>query len=512
MNKDKIFLKHKRRFLYKALIKSAVCGLSFGLLVVGVVLLSLKLSAITINAGYYVLMGVGGALVVGGVVFLIFRPTDKYVARRLDEDHDLYEQVQTSLEFKGENGLIVEMQRQAANENMKRLRGLRPRFARIWQYCLIGVLALAVSFTAFLVPAQKVQGETPPDGPVYDDKDETPFELTAYQIAALNDLIENVKSSALAESPKAGTVTQLENLLETLRTAETVGEMRNSVRSKVYRIDKIIGAENNYAEVAAAFESTIPEVTLSINSGIATHNVYVLTEYDNVKIYASNSKDIIYAKLNGYINNDLRIKTIVDKSDGLEGKLDEAVEKIDTCLEAVELGDNDLFKVALTTFRSDLLGVKGRIPSNVNAALQNMLATVFANFAGNLTDAIAVQAYNLAVDKFVEYRLYIIFGIEFELPRDEVDKAPDGGAGGSNDEGNVPGGNDGAGGSGSFKYGSDKEIFDPVTGEFVQYGELLNRYYQIFQEYLASGQLTPEQEEAARVYFDILFSGFADED
>ena len=510
MDKGKIFLKHKRRFLYKALIKSAICGVSVGLLSVGIVLLTLKLNAITINAGYYVLMGFGGALVCGAIVFMIFMPTDKYVAKKLDNEYELGERVQTSLEFSRQGGVIVDMQRRDADEKMNNLPRHKPRFARLWQYGLIAVIALTISLTAFFIPAKQVQGGTLPNDPVFDDEDKTPFKLTAFQIAALGDLIENVKESNLTEQQKTGAVGQLENLLETLRTAETMGEMRNSVNLTVYRVDQIITSENNYADVSAAVESIIPEISLSINSGIETYNTYILTEYNNVKIYAAQSKDIIYARLNGYINTALRNRTIVDKSDGLDGKLEEAAGKADECLQAVKLDDKDLFNAALKNYRANLLDVKARIPSNVNAALQNMLATVFADLAGNLTDAISEQAYNLAMSEFVEYRLYIIFGIEFELPSDGGGKTPgDGDIGGGSDE---PGGNMGAGGDGSFKYGSDKEVFDPLTGEYVPYGELLNRYYQIFQEYLAGGQLTPEQEEAARVYFDILFSGFADED
>lgn len=511
MDKGKIFFKHKRRFLYKALIKSAICGVSVGLLAVGIVLLALKLNAITINAGYYVLICFGGALLCGAIVFLFFMPTDKYVAKKLDTEYDLGERVQTSLEFSQQGGVIVDLQRRDADDKMNNLPRLKPRFARIWQYCLIAVIALSISFTAFFIPAKQVQGGTLPNDPVFDDKDKTPFKLTAFQIAALGDLIENVKESDLTEKQKTGTVSQLEKLLETLRTAETMGEMRNSVNLTVYHVDQVITSENNYADVATAVDSIIPEISLSINSGIATYNTYVLTEYNNVKIYASNSKDLIYAKLNGHINNTLRTKTIVDKSDGLDGKLAEAVQNVDMCLQATNLDNADLFKVALTNYRTELLEVNGKIAGNGNSELQNMLSTVFSNFAGNLTDAISVQAYNLAMDKYVEYRLYIIFGIEFELPSDGGDKTPGDGDGDTDGE-EVPGGNTGADGSGNFKYGSDKEVFDPLTGEFVQYGELLNRYYQIFQEYLASGQLTPEQEEAARVYFDILFSGFDDED
>ena len=68
------FNRIKKRFLIEAIIKSAACALSAGLFAVGAVLLGLKLGDSAINAGYYVLIGLGAAFAAGAPVFFLLRP------------------------------------------------------------------------------------------------------------------------------------------------------------------------------------------------------------------------------------------------------------------------------------------------------------------------------------------------------------------------------------------------------------------------------------------------------
>ena len=64
------FKKIKKRITVEAAVKSAVAGISCGLFSVGILLLILKLCSVGINAGYYVLIGVGVSAAVGIGLFL----------------------------------------------------------------------------------------------------------------------------------------------------------------------------------------------------------------------------------------------------------------------------------------------------------------------------------------------------------------------------------------------------------------------------------------------------------
>ena len=62
-------------------------------------------------------------------------------------------------------------------------------------------------------------------------------------------------------------------------------------------------------------------------------------------------------------------------------------------------------------------------------------------------------------------------------------------------------------GDGELEFGGDDMIFDPATGEYVKYGDLIAEYYRLMQEYLESADLTPEQKATVQNYFGILLSG-----
>ena len=117
---NEIFKKLKRKKFLTAACIAAGTGVAAGLIAAGSVLLALKLSEININAGWYVLIGLGVAAIAGGVAFWVLLPTDKKVAKEIDREHALNEKVQTMVAFAGDDGDMVELQRQDAEEKLDR--------------------------------------------------------------------------------------------------------------------------------------------------------------------------------------------------------------------------------------------------------------------------------------------------------------------------------------------------------------------------------------------------------
>ena len=81
---DEKFKKIKNKCLIEALIKSAVIGISAGLFVTGIILLSLVLTGNSIHWAIYIPIGLISALAGGGVSFLFMRPSDMRVAKKYD--------------------------------------------------------------------------------------------------------------------------------------------------------------------------------------------------------------------------------------------------------------------------------------------------------------------------------------------------------------------------------------------------------------------------------------------
>lgn len=502
MSTEKIFLEHKRRFLISAIIKSAVCGISFGLLVVGVVLLSLKLNAISINTWYYVLMGIGGALICGALVFLIFMPTDKYVAKRLDNEYDLDERVQTSLEYRQENAMLVIMQRCDAGEKMRNIPRSKFRLSKVWQYCVIAVLALALSFTAFFIPARQALGD---EGPGFNDVDETPYSLTPFQETAMNELIKNVRESELEDGLKESTVSELANLLENLRLATNRGKMRNSVNYAVYYVNAHIRSANSNEQISVALRESVSYLPDAIDDGIVTHKPIQLLDYNNVKYFYTNMIGLVTNAVTPYLLD--LFTTLSDSEAGLPAAINELAKSIHSALNSSDVKDSDELYVALDNFATKLTQTASQPSDKIDQEIESL----YKVFSEELTDAISVQAYNLAMNRFIRNRLLIVFGMYESDPDyvpespsgtpDDVEDPPDDGKGPAEGGGEL---------EGDIQYGSKDKVYNPLTGEYVPYGQLLQWYYEEFGKLVESGTLSPDQVHAAKVYFDLLFNGFDD--
>ena len=155
---DEKFKKIKNKCLIEALIKSAVIGISAGLFVTGIILLSLVLTGYSIHWAIYIPIGLISALAGGGVSFLFMRPSDMRVAKKYDTEFGLNEKLQTMVAFSGQEGDIIALQRSDASETLASLPARKIRFSQIWQYCLCAVLALALFFSAVFIPVSAQEG------------------------------------------------------------------------------------------------------------------------------------------------------------------------------------------------------------------------------------------------------------------------------------------------------------------------------------------------------------------
>ena len=62
-------------------------------------------------------------------------------------------------------------------------------------------------------------------------------------------------------------------------------------------------------------------------------------------------------------------------------------------------------------------------------------------------------------------------------------------------------------GTGDFIYGSNDLVFDPYTGTYRPYGEIINDYFVKANEQITDGKTSDEIADAVEEYFDMLFGG-----
>ncbi len=489
------FYKIKTTHLIGAVLGSICIGVAAGLAVTGIVLLALKLSAIAIAWGYYVIIAVGVAAVAGGVSFALLRPTDKSVAKRVDEDYGLSERVQTALEFKDASGAVVTMQREDADARVQSLSLKAPSVKKLWQYPLIFVIALAIALTAILIPAR-----------VADSADDvwvrppTPFEILAMQ-----ELVQNVEDSSLEQDLKQPILDDLNGILEGLEQNELVSDVMPTIHVAMADIDRRVKAIATYGNFAQKFESHLLDDLANALKGGDVYLEYALSSYDLVKSFESNLISLLSVAVEPYVLSMREVYNDLDVT-AISPLMRELINKMQAALDEIDGNPSDELYGVLTSFKTNLEELRGQITdgSADETHFQHTLDLMFNSFTDQLIDAIKTQSYDLAMGKFVVTRIKIIFGI----PLDADEKDPDAGnkddvPGSGDDEDNKGGGM----GGGETIYGSDDMIYDPETGQYVTYGELLNKYFAIAQEYLGTDELTQEQKDMVTHYFEILFSG-----
>ena len=192
--------------------------------------------------------------------------------------------------------------------------------------------------------------------------------------------------------------------------------------------------------------------------------------------------------------------------------LDETASGITQALVSSKISEEDGIYVCLKAFAKELSDVKTNVAGGMDeTSIQNNISETVSKFIVNVTNETSTQAYNAAINVFVSNRLKTIFGYTpLELPLTDTEgddkKDPDGGED-DNPGGNDPsGGNDhqGSGGSGEMEYGSDDMVWVPGRG-YMKYGEVIDEYYSLINQYLHSDELTEEQKNMIRAYYDILF-------
>lgn len=472
------FQKIKKKSLHGAIIKSVVCGVSFGLFAVGAILLTLKLVGIPLAFYYYLLIGLGGALLCGGLAFLLFKPSDVKLAKKLDKEYGLKEKLQTALVYANEQGAVVEMQRADADERLAPIAhekfNLTKWLPRIWQFIVVVVLAIAIAVTSFAVPAKYAQGGT--NGGGGEGEQQIPFKLTDEILDGLDQLIAEVKETDIEDNLKSTIASLLQRLEDNLFTAQYVSEVNALLASTVSGINKAVDESYSYVTIANAlnnFDNYYLAVTIA--DAARVYRTFRFGEFDDLGAYAEQCHDEIAEQITSGMEYFY---------DSLGEDAGDVPALIITALTASKVSTSDKLYQLFMTFARGLASADG--PNRVQFAL-------------NLEDEIARQTYIRATRVFVFNVLGAIF--DYRMPSDPdlviENKQPEDG-----DEDKT---NQGGYGSGDWK--NNVQVYDPRTGEYGNYMDILEDYYALVDEMLRSGELTEEQQKIIEAYFQILFSG-----
>lgn len=466
------FKRLKKKYTIEAIVKSAVMGLGVTLLVLGVLLLSIKLSAKNLAWYFYLIIGIVLYGASSCATYYFIRPLDKKIAKRLDDDYDLHEKVQTMVEFDGDDSEMLVLQRNDAEshlENLPQKKFSLDTLKRIWQYIVVCVVGLSLFIAGTVVPSRYI--------PSYDDG----FNMSAWDIVAFQQMIENIKNDENLENKvKVPMVENLELLFEELKETTTSSSMRKKVKASADAIDEAVILANTYREILLALNSdtALDDLKISILKSTTFYKNEKVDSYDRVKSLYSERDGEIREALKTF--TDALEKKVGDLSIDIEIK--DAVETFLTSLndsvgsdemqEKFNDSENpDSIYTALSIWSTNLGPVVEDYMFTPIAELRNIVSDADADYLSAMTKALGPQVYNKIVNEYVFNTLSSMFKVnispeELVLPGISDDT---GSSGGNTSHG-------GSIGSEDVNRGGDDQIYDPDLDKHVEYGEVWNDY------------------------------------
>ena len=503
---DKNFKNFKTNYLIRTVLLCIAIGVSAGLLAVGIVLLSLKLNEISINAGFYVLIGVGVAALLGVPLFFLLRPDDVAVAKKIDDSYALGEKIQTMVEYSDTEGELVAIQR---NDAIGRLSGLKVKGVSVKRVIVAAVaaaLGLALFITSIAIPARATVVIPPPPDDV--------FEVTDVQLVALKQLKEDVESSALDEQPKNAVVEGLDGLYGVLGDVKQDSVMRSTVLSAVTSVDGILAGENSYLKISSELklvqDDNLTAVAEAIVKGVAAYRTpnSKINTLARVNEIAQSHDEIIAAAITK------SVAPLIESWSGIYGttlaaSIESFYSTFTSFLDNSQYGEDDGLYVSLYVFANDLNGVASTIRQGGSnaAAIQSFIQKACDDFSVSASRVLGDQTYVCMMDEFVRNRLAEIFNIrisDLPLNGEVTPPTPGDDPNGSEDD---PGTNGGGNGNQDVVLGSNDMVYSPVLDAHVKYAEVINAYYAEVLERIQSGEADAELAENLRNYFQILFNG-----
>lgn len=503
-----IFKRYKGRLLLTVILKSLLAGIGASFLVGGVLLLLLKLEVIG-NSVFPVLFGIISGVACLLILFLLLKGNDKRLARMLDSQLELKEKVQTMLVHKDSQGAIYELQRDDALSSLEKAKGKSIGLKGLWIYIVAFAIGVGMLITSLVINPVKPEPEPEP---------EIPFELTTMQEAALLELISYIDASEMQEPYKANVKTAVSDLITGLKISTTEKERNiclDSVLDKIYKeTDDSSLALELISELWACNTDTSRALARSLNY----YDWPLLDEWDK---YADSIADF----------RSLFIYTAISDAEGektseaemiayVKPLLSDTAVKLLSAITKSGIDKDDELSVILVRLANendvnDKLGTKilglTALSESIEALgyteTERALDDTMLAFNSIIFKALTQHKTNTDTGEYAMTRICGLFG--YKLPAFERPRLIQSSVGEDGTEGEGGAGGGAIGGGPTF--GSDDLVYDPNTGEYVEYGEILSRYYALMYGKVDAGVYTDEEKAALEKYFSILQDGFPEE-
>lgn len=499
------FLKFKRLNDKFRAIKALAFGFAAGLFVCGAMLVLSKLCVLDFEPWISFIIGGGACLLAGAAAYFLLAKTDIDLARELDKKFELHERVETMVAYSDKSGDMLDMQRDDTEKSLAKIQTKKIKPDKMWIYFTALAVGAAILVLGLFVPNMR---EVP--------NSEAPFSLSDMQREGIQVLIKYVDKSDMQEPYRKNISDELKELLANLETAKTMPQMQAYMAETMAYITAETRNSSSMTEIANALWNSENKYNQRLAKLIDTSS----WQSSGWSDYAERLVDF-RSLYNHTVADGEEVEPGEDSLKAeLKWKLEDSSRELVFALQESGIDSDDALYDVLNLFATSESEPKGIsfIGTSVEsmssaealAALDATVNLLFGSDTSGLYVVICQQKTNADVGEYVLTKLSTMFLVPlpgFERPDFSKSGYSDGSSGTDNDsDDDEVGGSGGGVGAGSV-YGSDDLVLDPMTGEYVEYGTLLNKYYTLMTEKIKNGDYTPEQIEKIQKYFDLLYGG-----
>lgn len=460
------FKKIKVKFIVESLLIALFISILLGLLISSILVLTYKQLGLEYDILLFVLCSVGVFLVSFIVSFIILKPNDIKVAKRIDKQMNLKEKISTMLEYEDKEGYIITKQREDAADKLNNLSVKKIKMHFNKYLLILPLIVLPFCLTSILVDSKFEETKPPIEEPISGDP---------YIIEQIKDLIREVNEDVNLMYPvKEAYVLHLEGLIEAIDVADI---------SRAKEVEAVNLTITNIS-LSSSILNSIDDISLALsNSNLAEAHVLgtALASYDSEKINSALEDIRSYLNSPSARQRQLNYEELIN--DGFQLVDNERLDADDELYVEFTNLKNNLAEaiMATTTYYSDL-------------------ENVINNAKKTFEEAVIRQVETLYMANYLEERLIAIF----ELPNNDEPINPPVPNPPSGDEEPTDPDTGGGGGHGDTIYAGDDIFYDPDEG-LVPYYEVIAKYNAYIEGLVQDGVISEELANYYIEYFNNLY-------
>ena len=411
------FNKFKKRLLLEHTLRTTLFALAIGLTTAGLVVGITALCSAMIHWAIYLGIGLAAFVLSFVLLFVFTKPDDKKVAARVDEDLELQEKVATMVEYKDQNGLLIDRQRDDADYRLEE----KPAKAVPLKVAAFSIPALIFGASVFTASMF-----TPMIKHAVDDKIDDIDNTNKKTDEIIKDIADLIDKSGAAKDLQEDLLKILDNLQSQLEGDDSIDSRQAKVDAAKILVDEAVAKANTSDEIGPALKKEVlGDLTedrydeLGDLEQILFRLAKAITEVDTSETSGTLAelRDYVISRMKDGDNHDLGV---LECYEGYADIVNRTVDFVKKALDASGVKNDNAMYIALNTFQKNLSMVSAdmkirydEVKRGVDEDLwsdkgigateaQAKTKEVFNTCIKELTDAINLEATNTQLGEEVK--------------------------------------------------------------------------------------------------------------